>query len=340
MLRFGLIGVGNTVAIAKNHAQALAGRADARITALLSRTRSHTLAFAQAYCPDAKICDTLEELLALSDCVLICSPNATHAAYALAALRAGKHVLCEKPLGGTDEELEQLQRESERCKTVNAAAYNYRFLDAFEKLYARIQSGEFGRILWYAEQKGGNRLANAGLPLEWRMERGTGGSTMDFCSHMLCHALHFTGLQPQQLHLEDAALRRYIPQRRDAQGVLRPVGSEDYSALRLTGENDLSITLLASRVGVPCEQLQIVGTKAMACYNSLESTVFRIWHKDAVDSFGEAEQITCDASIQRSYVRQMDEFIRCVKAGRAMHPTLAEGCQILRLLQQAVKALD
>lgn len=335
MPRFGIIGVGNTVAIAQQHVLALKKLPDIRITALLSRTRERAEVFAHTHCPDAVVCDTLEAFLALVDCVCICTPNQTHAAYAIAALQAGKGVLCEKPLGGTPEQLETLRQLSLRGAQTNLVGYNFRYQPPVRLLRQLLQDGKLGTILWYQEQKGGNRLADRSIPYEWRMDRASGGgSTMDFCSHMLDHYLYLSGECAAQLHPCSAQLRTFVPQRPDGHGGQRSVQTEDYTHLSLRGANGAAITLTASRVGVPEERIELVGTEGMASWCSRQPEQLLLWQKDARGVLPQAPQVlACPGTLQQTYDEQARVFVEAWQAQRAASPSLADGCELLRLLQ-------
>src|SRR2546422_2380127 len=80
------------------------------------------------------------------DLIDIASPNDTHAEIAIAAAKAGKMVLCEKPLGRTAAEAESMVAAVEQAGVPNMVWYNYRRVPAVMLLKARIDRGEFGRI--------------------------------------------------------------------------------------------------------------------------------------------------------------------------------------------------
>lgn len=338
MVRFGIIGVGHTVAIAKQHVEALKKLPEVQITALLSRTKTRAEDFSKVHCPSATVCETLEDLLNLVDCVCICSPNHTHAAYAAAALRAGKGVLCEKPLGGTPEELSTLRHLSLTCGTPNMVAYNFRYQAPVQRLHALLHSGELGSILWYQEQKGGNRLADPSIPYEWRMDRRSGGgSTMDFCSHMLDHYLYLSGEPIQSLGLAHAQFRTFVPQRPDGAGGMRTVETEDFSHLCFTGSSGASIVLTASRVGIPCERIEVVCTGGMALYTSLQPEQLLVWRKNADGVLPTSpERLSCPGTLQETYDAQDRAFLDAYLGNRSIHPTLAEGCDLLALLKHTL----
>lgn len=340
MPRFGILGVGNTVAIARQHALALQKIPSVTITALLSRTRARAEAFAQAHCPSAVVCDTLEEFLALVDCVCICTPNQTHAAYAIAALQAGKGVLCEKPLGGTPEQLKQLRQLSACSTQTNLVGYNFRYQPPIKLLRELLHGGKLGTLLWYHEQKGGNRLADFSLPYEWRMDRASGGgSTMDFCSHMLDHYLYLSGERAAQLRTCGTQLRTFVPQRPDGHGGQRRVETEDYTHLSLLGAAGTAITLTASRVGIPCERLELVGSEAMVSWCSQQPEQLLLWQKDAHGVLPQTSQcLACPGTLQQTYDEQAQAFVDAWQAQRPISPSIADGCELLELLQSLLRA--
>lgn len=81
------------------------------------------------------------------DVVHITSPNKVHVEQALAAIRAGKHVICEKPLGMTTQETSKLLKAAEKAKTVFAVNYNCRFFPAILQMRAMVRRGELGRVI-------------------------------------------------------------------------------------------------------------------------------------------------------------------------------------------------
>ena len=90
----------------------------------------------------------LEEIFAddAVDAVHIATPNRLHFEQVSAVLKAGKHVLCEKPLAMTSAESQQLVELAKQSNLAAGVAYNIRFYPLCQELRARIQSGEFGEI--------------------------------------------------------------------------------------------------------------------------------------------------------------------------------------------------
>jgi predicted dehydrogenase len=78
------------------------------------------------------------------DAVHVCTPNASHVPYSIAVLEAGKHVLCEKPLGTSLADAQQAAAVAEKTGLVNTMPFAYRFHPMARELRARVQADDFG----------------------------------------------------------------------------------------------------------------------------------------------------------------------------------------------------
>jgi predicted dehydrogenase len=91
----------------------------------------------------AKMEDVLDDV----DAVVICTPHFLHHEQGLAAMRAGKHVLIEKPLAPSREECAELVHEADACGLKLMVGMQLRFLPAFQYLRQALASGEYGNPL-------------------------------------------------------------------------------------------------------------------------------------------------------------------------------------------------
>jgi predicted dehydrogenase len=78
--------------------------------------------------------------------VHICTPNASHVPYAVQLMEAGKHVICEKPLGISLADAQQAAAVAARTGVVNTIPFAYRFHPMVREMRARVQSAEFGAL--------------------------------------------------------------------------------------------------------------------------------------------------------------------------------------------------
>lgn len=144
-LRAGLIGTGF---IGPVHIEAIK-RLGAQVTAICGSTKSARALAEQWGVPEVYGDYDYQALLASPnvDVVHITSPNRVHVEQSLAALKAGKHVICEKPLGMTTSETSRLVKAAEKSDRVFAVNYMCRFFPAVLQMRAMVLRGDLGRIV-------------------------------------------------------------------------------------------------------------------------------------------------------------------------------------------------
>ncbi|QCB97609.1 Gfo/Idh/MocA family oxidoreductase [Arthrobacter sp. PAMC25564] len=126
------------------------------------------------------------------DVVHICTPNVTHAEFAAAALQAGKHVVCEKPLATSVEDAAAVTALARTLGRTAAVPFVYRFHPMVREARARVRHGQVGRVLTIQ----GSFLQDWLLSSEdddWRVDESLGGPSRAFAdigSH-LCDVIEF-----------------------------------------------------------------------------------------------------------------------------------------------------
>ena len=114
-----------------------------------------------------------------ADIVHICTPNASHVPYAVALMQAGKHVLCEKPLGISLEDAQHAAKVAEDTGVINTIPFAYRFHPMAREMRARVQSEEFGEINLMHGSYLQDWLLNP-KATSWRVDPKTGGPSRAF----------------------------------------------------------------------------------------------------------------------------------------------------------------
>lgn len=188
MIRIGIIGAGTTIGIAGNHIRAYKLCEDAKITAVYDLLPGRAQDYIDRYeLEGAAACKSLGELFGLCDAVSVCTPNATHASLSVEALRAGLHVLCEKPFATSAEECLEAVRYAKLSDRVAMIGLCYRDIPGFVYMKQLIDEGRIGKVYFAREEQGGDRIANPSVKLEWRMQRDLSGpgALADFGSHMM-----------------------------------------------------------------------------------------------------------------------------------------------------------
>ncbi len=133
-------------------------------------------------------------------------PNWIHAEPTTAAARAGKHVICEKPLGRTAPESYEIWQEAERAGVVHMCGFNYRFVPAVRLARQILEAGELGEIFHFRARY----LQSWGIdaPRTWRFEKEAAGTGAigDLGAHLVDLARYLVG-EPVAL---SAVVRTYV----------------------------------------------------------------------------------------------------------------------------------
>lgn len=127
------------------------------------------------------------------DAVFICTVNSRNKPLAIAALQAGKHVLCEKPPAFTASEVEEIQSVERASGKVLMYGFNHRHHGAAIRMKEIVEEGEHGRILWMRGRYG--KSVDENYLTTWRADPALagGGILLDQGIHMLDLFLHLAG---------------------------------------------------------------------------------------------------------------------------------------------------
>ncbi|WP_367130260.1 Gfo/Idh/MocA family protein [Saccharothrix sp. HUAS TT1] len=219
-LRVGLIGYG-FMGVAHSHAWQVANQTfdlpvRVRMLALCGRDEANVAAAAQRLGWEEHLTDW-RELIARDDIdvVDVCTPGDSHAEIVTAALAAGKHVLCEKPLSNTVAEAVEMAGAAATARESGVRSfcgYNYRRLPAVEQMRRLVADGRLGTVRHVRAVYLQDFFADAEFPLVWRLERDRAGSGAigNIGSHIIDLTQYVTG---QQVTGVSALTETFVEQR-------------------------------------------------------------------------------------------------------------------------------
>ena len=184
------------------------------------------------------------------DLVDIASPNDTHAEIAVAAAKAGKMVMCEKPLGRNPAESEAMVKAVEEAGVANMVWYNYRRVPAVMLARQLIEEGRLGKIFHYRTVFLQDWTISSDLPQGgeglWRLDASVAGSgvTGDLLAHNIDTAMWLNG----QIDEVTAMTETFIKSRKhNLTGKDEPVRIDDASAFLARFQNGSLATFEATR---------------------------------------------------------------------------------------------
>jgi predicted dehydrogenase len=228
------------------------------------------------------------------DVVHITSPNHLHYPQASAALAAGKHVVCEKPLAMTSAETGELVRLAQSSGLVHAVNFNIRFYPICRHLHQLVREGGLGDVRLVS----GHYLQDWLLldtDWNWRLEPELGGNlraVADIGSHWMDLTSHITG---QRIVSVTADLKTFIPIRHQPIGPVetfsakpsgattaRTITTEDCATILLRFESGAIGNLSISQISAGRKnalEFEIDGSTSAAAWNSEDPDDLWIGHR-------------------------------------------------------------
>lgn len=288
------------------------------------------------------------------DVIDICTPNYLHSEMAQAALEAGKHVYCEKPLTLDVDEAAKLAALAVKTGKAHVVGFNYIANPMLHAAKEIIAAGEIGEPSGFSGRYFEDYMASPAVPFSWRCERrlAGAGALADLGSHLI-NMLHFL-LGP--VARVNGDVRTLVPVRRDpASGEERKVENEDIARALIDLESGVPATIEISRVatGKKCGLVfDLYGTKGSLSFDQERMNELRLYKTGQAG--GREGYTTLLAGPQHAdYARfcpapghglgindlkiiEIHNLIAAIQGGTACYPDFTEGLQV----QQVMSAIE
>ncbi|MFB3776807.1 MAG: Gfo/Idh/MocA family protein [Bryobacteraceae bacterium] len=218
------------------------------------------------------------------DAVHVCTPNALHHAVAMAAMQAGKHVLCEKPLALSVAQAREMVELAKKTGLANCVNHNLRYYPVVQHVRRMIESGELGEIL-IAQGTYSQDWLLYDTDYNWRIESKDNGALRamgDIGSHWMDMVQHLTGLKITSLCADLAifhktrkkpkfAVETFTGKRLRAEDYDEiPIDTDDFGAVLFRLGDRARGAFTVSQMSAGCKnrfQFEIFGSKAGVIWN-------------------------------------------------------------------------
>ncbi len=278
------------------HTEALRRLGNIEVTGVAGRTAGAARTFADNLGIEHAT-GNYEDLLADPglDAVHICSPNALHFPMAMAALKAGKHVLCEKPLASTVEEAESMIALAKEKGLANCTLYNVRSYPQVQNMRRICEAGDLGDVQVVQGTYSQDWLLYD-TDWNWRIESGPSRTFADIGTHWCDLAEHITARPITSLC---ADLKTFHTTRKKPKGSVEtftgknlrpgdydevPVTTEDFGVMIFDMGANTRGSLTVSQVSVGRKNrlfIEIFGAKASVAWNSESPEELWIGHRNS-----------------------------------------------------------
>ena len=322
-LGFALIGCGVAAGF---HARAIAGFQDLALRGVYDTYQPGAQIFSQSQ--NTACYETLESLLAdpLVDAVCICTPSGLHAAQAIAALEAGKHVLIEKPLAISAEEGWKVVQAAKKQHRIVDVVAQLRCCPAVQQLRDAISQGRLGTItlvqldmVYYRSEEYYNSSPWRGT---WAMDGG--GALMNQGVHGIDLLLYLLGPVKQVYS--------------HAKTMARSIETEDTAAATLEFENGAICTVAATTSVYPGSprRLRVCGTKGTVVLTEDSITEWSVEGDDPAAYLSASEYVSFnkpEAVPESAHAAVIRDFADSILAGRQPISGVQDGYNAVALIE-------
>ena len=297
--------------------------------------------------PARRFTDVNEMLAACPEieAVSVCTWNAAHAQCAIAALNAGKHVLCEKPMTMTVEEAEAMQAAAEKNNRLLMIGFVRRFGNDCAIMKDFIDNGYFGDI-YYAKA---TYLRRKGCPGGWFGDkaRSGGGPLIDLGVHIIDLCRYLMG-NPKPVSVYGATFNKlgnrsnikskagYISQTRENEDIFNV---EDLATAMIRFDNGSVLQIEASfSLNIEKDEgvLQFFGTKAGAKLDP-ELTIY----SEMNDYMTNVKLANSTAlSFDGLFENEINHFVECVRTGKPCRNPAQDGVTLMKILTGIYKSAE
>ncbi len=281
------------------------------------------------------------------DVIDIASPNDTHQEIAIAAAKAGKMVMCEKPLGRNAVEAQAMVAAVEAARVPNTVWYNYRRVPAVYLIKELIDAGKLGRIFHYRAKFLQDWTISKELPQGgeglWRLDLDVAGSgvTGDLLAHNIDTALWLNGPITEVVAMTETFIKE---RKHTITGKVQPVGIDDASAVLCRFSNGSLAMFEATRYArghKALYTLEINGEHASAFWDLHDLHRLQYFdHKDEGKVRGWRSVHITDGDhpfmkhwwvpglqigYEHTFIHQFAQFVEAAAKGESLPPTFRDG---------------
>lgn len=292
------------------------------------------------------------------DAVDICTPNDMHAEIAIAAAKAGKMILCEKPLARTLAEAKPMVDAVEKAKVKNTVWYNYRRLPAVTLAKKIIDSGKLGKIFHYRANFLQDWTISADVPqggtAAWRLDAEAAGSgvTGDLLAHCIDTAMWLNG----GIKDVSAVTETFIKERfHQLTGKVEKVGIDDACIFHCHFDNG-SLGLFEStryaRGHKALYTLEINGEKGSLRWDLHDLNRLEYFdHNDESTVRGWKSILVTDGDqpymgnwwvpgliigYEHSFIHQVADFLKALQEGKECHPNFRDAYETQKVCEAVI----
>lgn len=334
MIKIGVIGCGKIAQV--RHIPEYASNQNVQLVGYYDINQARASELAQKY--GGKAYASVQELLAQADldAVSVCTANHSHAEITIAALKAGKHVLCEKPMATSLQECESMVKAASEAGRFLMLGHNQRLAKAHVKAKALLESGLIGDLVSFRTTFG------HGGPETWSIDPGLNvwffdksKAAMGVMADLGIHKTDLIHFLTGQTIVETTAHLLTLD-KRDASGALIGVDDNAFCIYRLSGGAVGTMTVSWTFYGSEDNSTILYGTRGILRIYDDPAYSIRVTTREGENILYEIDKIQTNESQTRSGI--IDGFIDCILENREPDISGAEALKSMRVVFASIES--
>jgi len=343
---FAIVGTGG---IANAHMMAIKGNPHTDIVGFAEIREGVAEAFSARHGVDVPIFSDYRELLAMDglDAVVVATSNDAHGPISVAAVEAGKHTLCEKPMTTRFADAEAMVAAARKTGVRSMIGYSKRYFRGTRFLYDFLRRENLGRVYHVRAFYLQGWLSNPNAPIAWRLERERTGTGVlgDLAAHVTDLAQYLIG---DDIARVTGMMKTFVSERPSMTdpGRKQTVDVDDACMFGAEFRNGAMGVIEASRnaTGRPDHwRIEIDSEKGAVVYDSTDRLVrlalaegptrLAGWVDLPVPSYFYGEEVS-------EFQTEMNHFVECIRSGQTPSPTFEEALKTERVLYAVAQSSE
>lgn len=293
------------------------------------------------------------------DIVHICTPNLYHKDAVIKALKARKHIYCDKPLTVSYADAREILEALDAADVVHQMAFHNRFFPAVMRAKQLIEEGRLGRILSFSASYLHSGSVDPNKPIGWKLNSalGGGGVLFDMGSHVLDLMYYLIG-EYERILADNTII---YPRRPAPDGTMVDITAEDLSCLIVKMKNKSTGIIEISKIATGTNdelRFEIRGDKGALKFNLMDPNYLDFYDNTKPDAvLGGEKGFTRIEAVQRypkpggvflppkmsigwirGHVHCLYNFLECVHEGRQAEPSIRDGAYIQYVMEKAYES--
>jgi predicted dehydrogenase len=306
------------------------------------------------------------------DIVDVSAPSNAHHPMVLEAAKAGKHIVCEKPLANSVKHAEAMLRAAEKAGVKHLCGFSYRFAPAVATIKKMIQKGDLGEIFHFRGAYQQDWIVDPEFPINWRLQKDIAGlgSLGDIGAHSIDMCQNLIGDISEVV----ASMRTFIPERPVIEGSATIAAKKLAKGKKKMGKVDVddATTVLANLEGkktmatfeatrfAPGRRnynvFEVYGSKGGIVWNAEDLNVFQYYNSADPDTLQGFRRVNATdpghpyteawwpsahiIGYEHLFVHEMRDFVTQLNSKKVTYPTFADGLACQRVLEAVVKSAE